>query len=79
MAHLVSSWSKSAKTVPKDYILHQILRPEMDAPICREIPVIDISPAMGSKTDRSKVAEQILEALDEYHCFQVFSSFHLYI
>lgn len=68
----VSCLSKTAKAVPEDYIYPLGMRPPTDAPICKEIPVIDLSLAMGSDVhDRAKVAEQLLKAFEGCLGFQV--------
>lgn len=71
MARLISSWSKNANSIPQDYVYPVDQRLQLDIPICKEIPVIDLSLAMGTDIDRAKVAQQILKALDDYRAFQV--------
>ncbi|KAK1412615.1 hypothetical protein QVD17_34005 [Tagetes erecta] len=65
MALLVSSWSNSVKSVPKDYVMPPERRAEDFLTVCKEIPVINLQNA------RSEIVKQVLKACQEFGVFQV--------
>jgi len=67
MSTLVSSWSKNVQSVPANYVFPEDKRPGGDfaAPVCKDIPVIDLS--LG----RLNVIQQIMKANQDSGMFQV--------
>lgn len=71
MSNLVSSLSKNVQAVPEEYILPKEERPgDIAAPVCKDIPVIDLSQAEGS-LDRYEIIQTMMKASQEFGIFQV--------
>ncbi|XP_076905253.1 hyoscyamine 6-dioxygenase-like [Bidens hawaiensis] len=66
MANLVSSWFKTTRILPENYIFPVDERPgSVEVPLCRNIPLIDLS------TTQSQIVQEILHACQEFGFFQV--------
>lgn len=71
MEKLVSSWV-GVQTLPENYILPPEKRPGNIIVLpSNQIPVIDLSKAEELGHDRSMIVEQVLEASQDFGCFQV--------
>ncbi|KAH0666932.1 hypothetical protein KY285_028138 [Solanum tuberosum] len=66
MASLVSSWASQVNTVPERYVVPTEKRLNVNVPIGKDIPVIDLS-----HPNSAHIAEQIIKASQDYGVFQV--------
>ncbi|KAH7862784.1 hypothetical protein Vadar_009502 [Vaccinium darrowii] len=72
MSTLLSNWSTNAQSVPANYVFPQDKRPaagDIAAPVCKDIPVIDLSQLEG--LDRDKIVKQIMKVNQDFGMFQV--------
>ncbi|XP_058208350.1 hyoscyamine 6-dioxygenase-like [Rhododendron vialii] len=67
----LSSWSRNVQSVPPNYVLPEDQRPGGDvaAPVCKDIPVIDLSQLSG--LDRVETIQLIMKANMDLGMFQV--------
>ncbi|XP_060196799.1 hyoscyamine 6-dioxygenase-like isoform X2 [Lycium barbarum] len=65
MASLISSWASQANSVPEKYVVPSEKRLNINVPIGKDIPVIDLS------LPSENIVKEIIKASQEYGVFQV--------